>query len=53
MSNETLFVSLCLFAAYMMRRYAGNQGNFRQPSFRDDGYRQNAGRGSNMTAPAW
>ena len=37
-----------------MRRYAGN-GNFRQPSFRDDGngYRRNAGRGANMTQPAW
>ena len=36
-----------------MRRYAGNAGNFRQPSFGNDGYRRNAGRGANMTQPAW
>ena len=38
-----------------MRRYAGNNGNFRQPSFAydDQGFRRNAGRGSNMTQPAW
>ena len=37
-----------------MKRYSGNGGGFRQPSFNeDDNYRRNAGRGSNLTQPAW
>ena len=60
----TLSVSLCLLPSsngsvchfcqiYYMRRYAGNARNFRQPSFGQDGYPRNAGRGMNMTQPAW
>ena len=46
---------VCHFIRSTMKRYSGNgAGGFRQPSFQDDeGYRRNAGRGSNMTQPAW